>query len=437
MTVNSPDNSTSNEFNMFVDCLLLEKLSKNGINFGELLVSLPGIYPSTILERLARLVTTSQIHRHIYSRLLADSGREPDSKPRQEHRIKLPIEHPLDYEWRFGQTASQLLLDTATRLVGSDKRMCLLGAPSILRYALEQGYSCPIILIDKNPLLRSCFPRTAVGNIFTLNVASDPLPDIRASVVMIDPPWYTEYMRAFIWAGYALSESDSYLLISVPPKGTRPDVESEMEEVYRWMQQGLGLTRLEVHEAVLPYRSPLFEKNALRAEGVLMVPEEWRRGDLWVFKSDHQRRKQSAKPTVTDHQPSWMEVVLRNMRLKVRNSESSVPVFLDPSLISLVEMDVLPSVSRRDPRRDKVDLWTSGNRIFSTCGVRIVATIVRALSAGISAHDEVSAYLNRLLDPSESQLVSTTVEQLNKLSILETAEIDRYGEGWTNAELVL
>jgi hypothetical protein len=125
------------------------------------------------------------------------------------------------------------------------------------------------------------------------------------------------------------------------------------------------------------------------------------------------------------------------MRLKVRNSESSEPVFLDPSLISLVEMDVLPSVSRRDPRRDKVDLWTSGNRIFSTCGIQIVSIIVRALSAGLSAHDEVSAYLNRLLDPSESQLVSTTVEQLNKLSILETAEIDRYGEGWTNAELVL
>jgi hypothetical protein len=437
MTVNSPDNSASNEFNMLVDCLILEKLNKNGINFGELLVSLPGIYPSTVLEGLARLVTTSQIHRHIYRRLLADSGREPDSRPRQEHRIKLPIEHPLDYEWRFGQTASQLLLDTAMRLVGSDKTMCLLGAPSILRYALEQGYSCPITLIDKNPLLQSCFPQTAGGNIFTLNVASDPLPEIRASVVMIDPPWYTEYMRAFIWAGYALSESGSYLLVSVPPKGTRPGVESEMEEVYRWMQQGLGLTRLEVHEAILPYRSPLFEKNALRAEGVLMVPEEWRRGDLWVFKSDHQRRNQSAKPAITDHQPSWMEVVLRNMRLKVRNSESSEPVFLDPSLISLVEMDVLPSVSRRDPRRDKVDLWTSGNRIFSTCGIQIVSIIVRALSAGLSAHDEVSAYLNRLLDPSESQLVSTTIEQLNKLSTLETAEIDRHGEGWTNAELVL
>jgi len=441
MTVNSPYDSTSSEFNTFVDGLLLEKLSKHRINFAELLVSLPGIYPSTVLERLAHLASTSQIHRDIHSRLLTESRQEPDdehfSKSRQEHRIKLPIEHPLDYEWRFGQTASRILLDTATRLVGLDKTMCLLGAPSILRYALEREYSCPIILIDKNPLLRLCFPRTSASNIFTLNVALDPLPEIHASAVIIDPPWYTEYMRAFIWAGYALSGSDSYILISVPPKGTRPGVESEMDEVFRWMQQGLGLTRLEVHEAILPYRSPLFERNALRAEGVLMVPDEWRRGDLWIFKSENQLRKQNAKPTITDDQPSWTEAILRNMRLKLRISESSKRAFLDPSLIPLVDKDVLPSVSRRNPRRDKVDLWTSGNRIFSTSGIQIVSIIVRALAAGISAHDEVSSYFNRPLDPSESSLVSTTVGQLNKLSTLESSEIDRYGEGWTNAELVL
>jgi hypothetical protein len=41
-------------------------------------------------------------------------------------------------------------------------------------------------------------------------------------------------------------------------------------------------------------------------------------------------------------------------------------------LVSLIEGDILPTVSRRDPRRRLAQVWTSGNRIFRTDNPRLL-----------------------------------------------------------------
>jgi hypothetical protein len=60
-------------------------------------------------------------------------------------------------------------------------------------------------------------------------------------------------------------------------------------------------------------------------------------------------------------QDQWTERVLGRVRLRVR---LGCDVAHDPRLTRLVEGDVLPSVSRRDPRRVEARVWTSGNRVF-------------------------------------------------------------------------
>jgi hypothetical protein len=60
-------------------------------------------------------------------------------------------------------------------------------------------------------------------------------------------------------------------------------------------------------------------------------------------------------------------------------------------LVSLIEGDILPTVSRRDPRRRLADVWTSGNRIFRTGNPQLVleAAILCAgdvIGSGIQPH---------------------------------------------------
>jgi hypothetical protein len=64
----------------------------------------------------------------------------------------------------------------------------------------------------------------------------------------------------------------------------------------------------------------------------------------------------SLEPPV--HIESWRETTFGPVRIKLRRTEG-------PNLASLVPGDVLDTVSRRDPVRSRIGLWTSGNRVFS------------------------------------------------------------------------
>ena len=60
-------------------------------------------------------------------------------------------------------------------------------------------------------------------------------------------------------------------------------------------------------------------------------------------------------------------------------------------LVSLIEDDILPTVSRRDPRRGLAQVWTSGNRIFRTDNPRLlfeaaISCSDDGLSSGIQHH---------------------------------------------------
>jgi hypothetical protein len=58
------------------------------------------------------------------------------------------------------------------------------------------------------------------------------------------------------------------------------------------------------------------------------------------------------------HVESWREATFGPVRIKIRRTEA-------PNLTSLVPGDILDTVSRRDPIRSRIGLWTSGNRVFS------------------------------------------------------------------------
>src|SRR5207302_809600 len=86
---------------------------------------------------------------------------------------------------------------------------------------------------------------------------------------------------------------------------------------------------------------------------------------------------------------AWDEYRFGSVRIRVRRS--MLNGFADPRLVRIVENDVLPTVSRRDGRRDRATIWTSGNRIFETRGLSTLHEILQALqgeSDPFATHEE-------------------------------------------------
>ncbi len=292
----------------------------------------------------------------------------------------------------------------------------------MLRLAIERKYPRQLILLDSNPLIADCLD-TAAACMIRCDIEKDRLPDAASSAVIVDPPWYEESMQAFLWAAGHLSAIGGHVLVSVPAVGTRPGIDQEWAKFLNWAQK-TGLTLIRVESAVLPYISPPFERNALRTEGLYTAPTQWRRGNLAVF--SHTHHTATERPIVPPCEGKWLEEVLLGVRVRIRHSDEQG--FEDPSLLSVVPGDILPSVSRRDGRRGLADIWTSGNRIFACRGRYVLQQILHALAVGQSAHETLAAMLNRKLSDHEVKLISQSIHQLTEVVCLEWNENLRFEE---------
>jgi hypothetical protein len=111
-----------------------------------------------------------------------------------------------------------------------------------------------------------------------------------------------------------------------------------------------------IDAARVRYHMPHFETSSLKiAAPDLLVADDWRVGDVLTLEKISDAPSPLKRPVPAE---SWREAIFGPFRIKLRRTGTT-------NLGPLVPGDVLDTVSRRDPIRKRIGLWTSGNRVFS------------------------------------------------------------------------
>jgi hypothetical protein len=400
-------------FTSKVDALILAAIANGVTSFSALLHSLPAVYPTELLASLQRLVARQMIT----PELAASIHRQAAAKRCEfiEGRSLLPLPHPLDFEWRFTPDAARSLLNRAADMIPANGDLLLFGTPGLAIEALTLPIGRRLAFLAENNSItdRVLALNAATGSPLSIAFCSGGLPRESADAVLLDPPWYLDYVRPMLTAAAHACRIGGAILMSLPPEGTRPGAENDRHAAIA-LGRRLGLDPIEFCALAIGYETPFFERNALAAAGVY-PPPHWRRGDLLIFR----KTRAPIRPALTASasRRDWNELNIGRMRLFIRVSDQSRSD--DAGLISLVEGDILPTVSRRDPRRQLAQIWTSGNRIFQTDNPQLL--LEAAISCAGGAMD--SGAQPRLWGTiREREALERIVEELLALAALEARE---------------
>ncbi|UUP17872.1 hypothetical protein [Nitratireductor thuwali] len=408
---------SQNAFSARVDELTHAAILDGATDFQALLHRLASVYPTDLLASIDRLA-----RRGLIPPAAAESYRLQASRNgagSTEGRSLLPLPHPLDFEWRFTADSARELLNRTAGMTPVGGDILLFGTPGLAVEAMTLPIANRIAFLAENNVVTSRISalNEATGSPLSIAYCGGGLPIESADAVILDPPWYPDFLRPMLLAAAHACRIDGVVLISLPPDGTCASAEVNRNSAMLFAK-GLGLEVLEHDIKAVCYESPFFERNSLAAEGIF-PPPHWRRGDIVVFRKK-QAPTRPALPAST-RRKDWVEVGIGRMRLFIR--ANSQPFSNDPSLASIVEGDVLRSVSRRDPRRAKAQIWTTGNRIFRSDNPQLL------LDAAITCSGE---RLNSGVQPplwgsiAERDSIERVADQLLALAKLEALEEQGY-----------
>lgn len=400
------------DFDVRVDAWTVAAIREGAKSFAALLRRLPGVYPTELLASVDRLVTQGALDA-MSAAAIRQQSEVKGGRP-AEGRSLLPLPHPLDFEWRFTSESSRVLLDQAAALTLPGDDLLLFGTPGLAAEALTLPIGRRLTLLaEANSVTdRLLALNRATGSPLDIAFCGAGLPRESANAVLLDPPWYPDFVRPMLAAAAHACRPGGAVLISLPPDGARPSAAADRQAAIA-LGARLGLSLQKHRPLSIRYETPFFECNALAATGIA-TPPQWRRGDLMIFRKTGVPGR---PPAASGHTRGWTELAIGRMRLFIRTRTGIHDG--NRGLISIVDGDILPTVSRRDPRRRLADVWTSGNRIFSTDNPQLV------LEAAISCVAEAAGSGNqpRLWGTvRQREAIERVAADLRHLAAIEAAE---------------
>jgi hypothetical protein len=339
----------------------------------------------------------------------------PDGQPYEQ----LPVGHPVDSDWRFTPESALELVRLALEAVSIGEPVVHLGTPStFLRCALSDAQH-QHVLLDRNMAVLDALVRHGINTphlMLAVDLQAVGQLHLSAGAAIVDPPWYLDDTLLFLSVAAEACRPDATILLCQPCVGTRPRVGQERALLLDRVS-ALGLDLHALRSRGVRYVTPHFEAVSLRAAACgAAIPTSWRRGDVLLF-------KRSTRPVATfrpsTHDPKWREVRFGSVRVKLAGQPTGSDVG------SLVPGDVLTTVSRRDPVRKRIGLWTSGNRVFTLANPPLIGQLIALCDTDLMNN---TFDLQHTLGHAEALDVSHAVAtRLHNVLLVELSEHRQHG----------
>lgn len=250
-----------------------------------------------------------------------------------------PDPHPLDYDWRFTSETADYIASLC-----KDEPILAIGVPTVAIKLDDENRN--VTLVDWHPI------QVAKQHLH-IDVNISPPYKSNYRYVVMDPPWYLDiYYRWLSWAANSSSEG-CIILLSIWPNNTRPNAEKEKNELFSWIESWGNIS---IHENLLSYETPVFEKKTLIRE----TNGNTRKGDLAVIKVNSHPKLLHYTPTGD----TWHRYIFNDYQIAIKeNKKNNELTNLSINKIENANGWVWPYVSKRAFGREKINLWSSDNEV--------------------------------------------------------------------------
>jgi hypothetical protein len=327
---------------------------------------------------------------------------------------RLPVEHPVDADWRFSCDSAIELSTLALAAADTGDLIAHIGTHStFLRCVLGAGEQRHMLL-DQNTSVLDAFEARGIGSphiMLGADIRAVHRLRLGAAAAIVDPPWYLDDTLLFLNLAAEVCRPGAPVLLCQPMTGTRPGVASERDALLAALPDR-GLALVAVRSGAVRYVTPHFEVLSLRAAlGDVPVPSSWRRGDLLTLERTTAARGHALQPVTNQ---TWREVTFGPVRIKLRLQETG------DDLGQLVVGDVLTNVSRRDPTRERIGLWTSGNRVFTLRSPQHIGDLIKLCETDLMRGQfSLERTIFHALDVGATKQVATRLFELLQLELHE------------------
>ncbi len=194
--------------------------------------------------------------------------------------------------------------------------------------------------------------------------------------IIMDPPWYQDYYELFLLRATEILKHGGLLHTALFPAFAKTHGLQERAAIFNFIQNR-GLHLISLLNGILEYEAPMFEKQTLSTTNFDNVPHSWRKGDLATL---FQACKYGRDHTLQVETDEWKEFIVGSSKLKVRIPAGTISHYVAPS-ITPVEKDgpYFRSISRKDPKRAQIGLWTSKQQAFSIKGAYVIVILLDSL----------------------------------------------------------
>lgn len=279
---------------------------------------------------------------------------------------KGPEPHPVDYDWRFNAATADALGELVR---GYDDVLCF-GTPTVFDAIARKGRR--VCLVDRNPLISRVLVRTKSARVVITDIADTQGLNGMFDAAVLDPPWYLPFYELWLASVIPFLMPGASVFLVLFRELTRPGAARQRNQLLRKLSC-VGSVSFPVLEAV--YSTPRFEAEVLRRVGLPDMPA-WRVGDVvrvdltdnvltWPFPTWDPRVRRS-----------WSRFVVGNEVVVLAvDSQDTGPIAHSPPEGRQASFE-LHSVSKRDPRRGRINIWTSRNRAAIVSGTERLAALL-------------------------------------------------------------